>query len=754
MKLNIGIVEYPGSNCANDVKIWLKEHNIYNISHKLLEFKSKETVLDLLILPGGFAYGDRMYNKATESYVMSPGEMAMNSDVSNYIKSLAETNETYILGICNGFQILTNMGLLPGKLIENKDKKFTCKKVICKYNESFVRDIDDKEINDAVKCNQPLYIANGWGNYIVDNINDDQIFLEYVNYDNVDSCNNRKIAGITSENGKIIGMMPHPERFNGKFLKRVIEEKVINMLSSDWRKFRIDVDTLMDSEHISYKSTKKYLKKLYSSRKDIIQGPGENAGIIDIGNGYALTMRIESHNHPTFIDPYQGSATGIGGIIRDIMAMGSRPIALLDFLRFGTDEHSKNNLLPKAIKGIADYGNCVGIPNVGGSLEYNECYNKNPLVNAACIGLIKKENIVYGNALNEGSLLIYVGSKTGNDGIGGASMASNSFDKNTDFDELKKTIQKGDPFLEKLLLEACVEASGEKLIEGMQDMGAGGLLCATIEVVSRGRKKTNKNLGCIIDVDSIPNKEGTTGTDALISESQERMLLVIKECNLARIKDIFEKKWDLEISKIGVITSTGRYQLESKCSSKRKTDSSYIIYDVKMEDFDEKEDDWEENKIYMKARDVNIKDKNDMARWTEYDSVIGLRTIKGPLKEGSYSIINIHECKKELGIVWGSTIKECYDKLNTLNFDNETYAYVNCLNFGHPKDTMGDFKDCIDLINEQSRKYDIPVLGGNVSLYNCTDNYSINPTPIIVMIGLRKYRWWHKDLINDEIITE
>ena len=320
-------------------------------------------------------------------------------------------------------------------------------------------------------------------------------------------------------------MMPHPERSSDKTIKNMIKRLVeYTKENLNYQKiFETRISELMESEHISYKSTRKYLKNLYTDGHHVVQGPGENAGIIDIGNGYCLAMRIESHNHPVFIDPYQGAATGVGGILRDIFTMGARPIAILDFLRFGVDENS-DRLLKSTINGISDYGNCFGVANVGGDLYRSEMYNKNPLVNVGCIGIVKKENIVYGNALEEGSYFIYVGSKTGSDGMNGACMASNEFTSDIDIESMKSNIQKGDPFLEKLLQEACNEITYLNLLEGMQDMGAGGLLCSSLELVQRGRDKTKRNLGCTLFVDKIPTKYKMDPCDRIISESQERML--------------------------------------------------------------------------------------------------------------------------------------------------------------------------------------------------------------------------------------
>ena len=338
-----------------------------------------------------------------------------------------------ILGVCNGFQILIQLGLLPGKLELNLDKKFTCKKVKFVAGNILKKYVDD---------NWTMQVANSYGKFTIDpNIaenleKNNQIFLKYddTEYNN-GSINN--IAGICSKNNLIFGMMPHPERSFDKSIMTFFSDLTNDKNEIIYEQFHNKIFDLMKSEHISYKSTRKYLKNLYTKGSHVVQGPGENAGIIDIGDDYCLTLRIESHNHPIFIDPYQGAATGVGGILRDIFTMGARPIAIFDFLRFGTDANS-DMLLKQTIKGIADYGNCFGVANMGGDLQRSEMYNKNPLLNVGCIGIVKKENIIYGNVIKENSYLVYVGSKTGNDGVNGACMASNEFSSNIDISSMKK----------------------------------------------------------------------------------------------------------------------------------------------------------------------------------------------------------------------------------------------------------------------------------------------------------------------------
>ena len=722
--MNIGIIRYPGSNCDLETYNYFlydtnnNKNNVFFIWHKEEEFPEK---LDLLVIPGGFAFGDRVYNRATDEYEISPGEMALKSPVTKIIIE-ANIRNIKILGICNGFQILTKMNLLPGELKLNNNKKFNCKNVKLDIN-----------IGD-IKSSTELYIANSYGRYWFNDlgylINNDMILMRYGNdfcKENINSMDN--IAGVCNKERNVFGMMPHPERnIHNKGFKSILfkimglSEHVNVPLMQNL--FDLKISHLLASEHISYKSTKKYLKTMHTKEDWVVVPPGENAGIIDIGNGYCIALRIESHNHPTFIDAFEGAATGVGGILRDIFTMGARPIALLDFLRFGVDDNSKQ-LLKNAISGISYYGNTIGVPNVGGDLKIGECYNNNPLVNVGCIGILKKENIIYGNALNDGEFLIYVGSKTGAEGINGAAMASKSFSNDDDLQELKSNVQKADPYLEKLLLEACIELSEKKLAIGMQDMGAGGLLCASYEVVHRGREKTSLNMGCDIYIDKIPKKYEMASYDILMSESQERMLIVAKKENLDAIFKIFEK-WDLEYSVIGKVNLSGNYSVF-------KNDE--LLYSKKMNSFANIEQNWEIKKPENDSYHDIYKVRNPEL-WRQYDITVGNRTIKGPDKEGSYSILYIPEVNKKLVLTWGETFNECYVEM-TINQNSKPLGIINCLNFGHPQTSIYDFKQTVNELNKDCIKFNIPVLGGNVSLYNATNNVDIKPTPIYLMVGLR-----------------
>ena len=687
--MSIGIIRYPGSNCDNDALQFFE--NSFYIPHT-------ETTLPknvkLIVIPGGFAFGDRIYEKATGKYIISPGTMAIECPVSNVIMEAKEKNIP-ILGICNGFQILVKMGLLPGRLIQNNNHKFTCKKVECEFQ--------------GIK--EELWIANGYGQYV-----NESISKSFINY----TSSVREIGGLVAgvSKGNIFGLMPHPERGCSPEFK----EALLKLLFRDQTRVENSIQDLLHSEHISYKSTKKHLAKLHTNEPWVVQGPGENAGIVDIGDGYCIAIRIESHNHPTFIDPFEGAATGVGGILRDIMAMGARPIGILDFLRFGMDNHS-NELLEGAINGISYYGNCFGVANLGGDLWRHTLFNKNPLVNVACLGIVKKENIIYGNVGEEGDLMIYVGSKTGREGVGGAAMASNTFSSDTELD--KSTVQKSDPFLERLLMEACMEISENKLAVGMQDLGAGGLLCATFEVVKRGNEKFNKNYGCEVDLSKVPLKHNDlTDYEILVSESQERMLIVANEKNKQNIFDIFEK-WNLEYAVIGVVNNSGMYNV---------TNNKYV-FQKSMLDFDKVDSvDWP--LVINPYVELGAIKQKRMDLWKVYDSSIGNRTIKGPDKQGSYSLLNIPENGKQICLSWGETFDECYR--TQIKLEHYPLAIVNCLNYGHPKECMGQISTFLEELTLKCVSYNIPIIGGNVSLYNKTDSNNIPPTPVLVMIGINR----------------
>lgn len=492
----------------------------------------------------------------------------------------------------------------------------------------------------------------------------------------------------------------------------------------------------MSSEHCSYKSTKRFLDKLPTKGEYVIQGPGENAGIVDLGDNWALALRIESHNHPSYISPHNGAATGVGGILRDIFTMGAYPIAILDFLRFGTDKRAKF-LLEEVVKGISYYGNCVGVPIVGGDLYFDETYNHNCLVNVCALGLVKKENIIYGHALTPGNDLIYVGAKTGEDGIGGAEMASSNLEVLNE-----SSVQNPDPYLEHLLLRACCELAKKGYVEGMQDMGAAGLLCSTTEIALRGQKRSGKNIGTKLYLDKIPLKSSNMSPiEILLSESQERMLIVGKRHYREKILEIF-KGHDLEAEIIGEVTSDGKYTLIQN-SEVLKIDFKDIIPYLE-EEWEPYE--WESQCTpHTKANQKTIQNV-----WEQYDWTIGARTIKGPNLPRKYAILDIPEIKKELIISWSSdegisdrnqeegirhVFNKCYNRIEDLR--GKPLVITNCLNFGDPKNSMSAFIKTIEGLKKICEERDIPVISGNVSLYNAHRDHSIKPTPVIVMVGIR-----------------
>lgn len=495
------------------------------------------------------------------------------------------------------------------------------------------------------------------------------------------------------------------------------------------------------SEHTSYKSTKKFLRNLPTKGKGVLQGPGENAGIVDLGKGWALAFRAESHNHPSYIHPYQGAATGVGGILRDIFTMGARPIATLDILRFGTNQYSQKKVLPGVVRGIADYGNCVGVPTVGGEVYFDKTYDYNCLVNVCAFGLVKKQNIIYGNALTAGNDLIYVGARTGRDGVGGSQMASKNLDKMD-----KSAIQESDPFLEKLLLDACGELAEKGWVEGMQDMGAAGLLCSTSEVALRGREKTGKKLGAKVNLYKVPVKaKNMTPIELLLSESQERMLIVGKRKYRNNILKLF-KHWDLEAHVIGEVTMDDKYTLVWDEKGKRK------VLPMKFEDvFQDFQQDWPQDNWKKQGTPyISAPQKIKDFVWRQYDWMVGTRTLKGPNKSGRFAILDIPEADLELVISWSSDeglsdkdpkegIEHAFDKcLSTLKKQKaKPLGLTNCLNFGHPSDSIGAFSKTIEGLSERSKKFGVPVVSGNVSLYNAHNDISIKPTPVVVMVGVR-----------------
>lgn len=524
----------------------------------------------------------------------------------------------------------------------------------------------------------------------------------------------------------------------------------------------IGIFSAMWSEHCSYKSSKVHLSGFPTKAPWVIQGPGENAGVIDIGGGYAAVFKMESHNHPSFIEPYQGAATGVGGIMRDVFTMGARPVANLNALRFGNilndDDISKHQryLVRGVVAGIGGYGNCMGVPTIGGETSFDECYNGNILVNAFTLGLAKSDEIFYGRADGIGNPVIYVGAKTGRDGLGGAVMSSDSFTEESK--SLRPTVQVGDPFTEKLLLEACLELFKTDHVVGIQDMGAAGLTSSSFEMAGRSGS------GMIMHLDRVPaREEGMTPYDFMLSESQERMLLCAKKGSEAEIIKIFEK-WDLDAAVIGEVTATGNMELfwhgdkvaevpvdpvseEAPVLNRPMVRPAYLdkIADVTINDFERVVN---QEAFERLTKSMEVVDKSWI--YTQYDSMVQTNTIKkGGMLDAS--VVRVKENGKALAMSADCNVRYCYidpkggaaaavieSGRNVAMSGARPLAITDCLNYGNPEnpEVMWQFaQGCIG-IKEACTELTTPVIGGNVSLYNETNGVSVFPTPSIATVGV------------------
>ncbi len=537
-------------------------------------------------------------------------------------------------------------------------------------------------------------------------------------------------------------------------------ERIVAFMGREPNLTELGIFSVMWSEHCSYKSSRVHLKTLPTRGPQVLQGPGENAGAVDIGDGLAAVFKIESHNHPSFIEPYQGAATGVGGIIRDIFTMGARPIALLNSLRFGSlDVPANQRLLEGVVAGIGGYGNSIGIPTVGGEVAFEPSYAGNPLVNVFCLGIAKASDIIKGVASGVGNAVYYVGAKTGRDGIHGATMASAEFDDKSA--EKRPAVQVGDPFMEKLLLEACLEVMKTDALVGIQDMGAAGLTCSTTEMGSRG------GAGVEIDVAKVPQREtGMTPYEIMLSESQERMLLVVKRGREAEVERIFEK-WDLHASHIGEVTSDGMLRVKEKgkvvaeIPNRALTDDA-PVYNRPMsrpEYLDRLQLDLDA----LPTRDSRMRDANGALlallgsstigskRWVyrQYDHMVRTNTVNLPGMGAG--VVRIKDTDRAIAMSVDGNGRYCYldpkrgamlavaeAARNVACAGGRPLAATNCLNFGNPErpGIMWQFAQAVDGIGEACRALDTPITGGNVSLYNETDGKAIYPTPIIGVVGL------------------
>tara|TARA_B100000963_G_scaffold359902_1_gene388701 strand:+ start:2377 stop:4569 length:2193 start_codon:yes stop_codon:yes gene_type:complete len=539
-------------------------------------------------------------------------------------------------------------------------------------------------------------------------------------------------------------------RLNSMGLKEEDYNEIIYLLGREPTLTEVAIFSAMWSEHCSYKSSRHWLKELPCQAKYVIQGPGENAGVIDIGKENAIVFKIESHNHPSFIEPYQGAATGVGGIMRDIFTMGARPIANLNCLRFGDISHKKSKyLFNGVVKGVGDYGNCTGIPTVGGECTFDKRYNNNILVNAMTVGITKKNKIFYARAGKAGNIVIYVGSKTGRDGIHGASMSSDSF--SSEKIKLKPTVQVGDPFTEKLLMEACIELMNSNAVVGIQDMGAAGLTSSAVEVAA------SSNLGIQLNLDKVPLRDNTMVPDEImLSESQERMLIILKPEKVNIAKKIF-KKWSLDFERIGkvikkeniVITFRGKKICDTPIKSLVSVKKFKRNFVVSTRQFKKKS---YKKRTISDLIKIIFKDPNFGCKsviWEQYDHMISRNVLSemggnaSIIKTGSdYQAIaittdcNIFYCDIDPYHGAIQAISESYR--NLVSVGAKPLAITNCLNFGNPEksEIMGEFVQTIRGMKIASYNLNLPIISGNVSFYNETNDLSIPPTPQIGAVGL------------------
>ena len=540
-------------------------------------------------------------------------------------------------------------------------------------------------------------------------------------------------------------------------LKKDEYKKICDLLKRVPNITELGIFSAMWNEHCSYKSSRLHLKKLPTKGKRVIQGPGENAGVIDIDDDDAIVFKIESHNHPSFIEPYQGAATGVGGIMRDVFTMGARPIANLNSIHFGSPQHKKTkNLLRGVVHGIGGYGNCMGVPTVAGQTSFDSSYNGNILVNAMTLGLVKKDKIFYSKAAGLNKPVIYVGSKTGRDGIHGASMASASFDDK--IEEKKPTVQVGDPFTEKLLLEACLELMAGDSIIAIQDMGAAGLTSSSIEMASKG------NLGIEINLNKVPCREkNMTPYEIMLSESQERMLIVLENGKEEQAKKIFDK-WNLDFAVIGKTTKSKNIELYFDNEKVANIPVNTLVENSPM--YDRK---WKKTKLPKKNKikketinNLKIIDilKKVLANpnvcskewiWQQYDHTVMGDTIQKP--GGDSGVVRVHGTSKAVAATVDSSAVYCWAHpltggkqvvceswRNLIAVGATPIAITNCLNFGSPEneENMGEFVECVQGIGEAAEYLKFPVVSGNVSFYNQTKDIGIKPTPAIGGVGLIK----------------
>ena len=534
-------------------------------------------------------------------------------------------------------------------------------------------------------------------------------------------------------------------------------QRVLDILGREPNLTELGIFSVMWSEHCSYKSSRLHLGKLPTAGERVLQGPGENAGAVDIGDGLAAVFKIESHNHPSFIEPYQGAATGVGGIIRDIFTMGARPIALLDSLRFGSlDEPHTRRIVEGVVAGIAGYGNSIGIPTVGGEIAFDESYAGNPLVNVFCLGTAEADALIKGRAEGLGNAVYYVGAKTGRDGIHGATMASAEFGDSSA--EKRPNVQVGDPFMEKLLLEACLEVIQTDALVGIQDMGAAGLTCSTCEMGARG------HAGIEIDIADVPQREtGMSPYEIMLSESQERMLFIVRRGREAEVEQIFEK-WDLHAIRIGQVTGDGLLRVKDHGTLVAEIPNKSLVDDGPLYD-----------RPTAVPADLAVRQSLDLGaldavppppetfsrllaspqiaskRWVyrQYDHMVRTNTLV--LAGMGAGVVRVKGTDRALAFSVDGNGRYCYldpydggrlavaeSARNVTCAGARPIGATNCLNFGNPErpDIMWQFVRAVEGIAEACRELNLPITGGNVSLYNETDGEAIHPTPVLGVVGV------------------
>ncbi len=534
-------------------------------------------------------------------------------------------------------------------------------------------------------------------------------------------------------------------------------KKVVEILGREPNLTELGIFSVMWSEHCSYKSSRVHLKKLPTTGPRVVQGPGENAGAVDIGDGLCAVFKMESHNHPSFIEPYQGAATGVGGILRDIFTMGARPIALLDSLRFGLLDRPKNRHLFKGVvAGIAGYGNCMGVPTVGGEVVFNEIYSNNPLVNVFCLGIAKKDKLFKGTAAGVGNPVLYVGSKTGRDGIHGATMASDSFDEASE--SKRPTVQVGDPFTEKLLLEACLELMETDLLVGIQDMGAAGLTSSSCEMAARAGN------GIELDLTNVPRREpGMTPYELMLSESQERMLMVAKQGKEDEVLRIC-RKWDLDCAVVGRVTGDGILRVKDQGKVVAEIPAKALAEDGPKYERPNAPPGYQE---YLQALNLDaLKEPKDYTatllellasptiaskRWVyqQYDHMVRTNSMVRPGSDAA--VLRIKGTNKAVAITadcngrycvlhpyMGGMIAVAEAARNLVCSGAEPIGLTDCLNYGNPErpEVMWQFILSIEGIADACKAFHVAVVSGNVSFYNETNGLNIYPTPILGMVGL------------------